>query len=132
MSKSKVCAVIFLLVVFSIVLPACSSGLVGFSGISDKGGETDPETEKAFEEATSQAEIAACKANRVSIKNYTEMYAAENGEYPGSLQELVSAGYLDKVPTCPKSNDSGKSYVYDPSSGKISCPNGHPDLDPSE
>ncbi len=129
MSKDRVLGAILFIVVLSLLLPACSFGPTGFSGISDKNGETVPGQENTYKEAITQAETTACKANRVSLRSNVEMYAAEMGDYPTSLEKLVSEGYLDKIPTCLKSNKSGKPYTYDSQTAKISCPNGHPDLD---
>ena len=129
MSKGRVFVAILFIVALCLLLSACSSGLTDFSGISDKGGETVPGQENAYQEATTQAEAAACKANRLSLRSSVEMYAAEMGDYPTSLEKLVTEGYLDKIPTCSKSDKSGKPYTYDSQTAKTSCPNGHPDLD---
>ena len=132
MSKSRVFIAVLFVIVLSLLLPACSSGLTDFPGISDKGGETEPGQEKALQEATTQAEIAACKSNRLSLRNSLEMYVAEMGDYPTSLEKLVSEGYLEKIPTCPKADKSDKQYIYDSRTGKVTCPNGHPELDSPE
>ena len=110
--------------VLALLLAGCSSSLEGLSGDSDKGGNTG--AEKPYEKVLDKAESASCKANQLSMKSSIAAYHAENSEYPASLQDLVDSGYLEKIPLCPASATSNKPYSYDPSTGKVTCPNGHP------
>ena len=48
-----------------------------------------------------------CRANQATIRSAIEAFAAE-GNYPDSMDILVTQGYLDAMPKCP----SGGSYTY--------------------
>ncbi|KYO65839.1 competence type IV pilus major pilin ComGC [Thermovenabulum gondwanense] len=54
------------------------------------------------------AKSNADEMNKSLIINALERYNAEKGEYPTSLDVLVSSGYLDKIPK--KSNNTDFSY----------------------
>ncbi|MGE5509605.1 MAG: type II secretion system protein [Chitinophagales bacterium] len=60
-------------------------------------------------------EAAKCKANLQAIEMALESYYAENGTYPtsspGSLDTLVSQGYLKVKPECVTAD--GVSHVYE-------------------
>ncbi|MGA8941893.1 MAG: prepilin-type N-terminal cleavage/methylation domain-containing protein [Thermoactinomyces sp.] len=51
--------------------------------------------------AGSKAQEKADLANRQIIAAQADHYFLEYGEYPGSVKELVSRGYLRSVPPCP-------------------------------
>ena len=54
------------------------------------------------------AEEAALKSNLYRMRDAIDQYFADKGEYPSSLQTLVSDGYLRAIPldTITKSSDS--------------------------
>ena len=54
------------------------------------------------------AEEAALKSNLYRMRDAIDQYFADKGEYPSSLQTLVSEGYLRAIPldTITKSSDS--------------------------
>jgi general secretion pathway protein G len=54
------------------------------------------------------AEEAALKSNLMRMRDAIDQYYADKGQYPSSLQTLVSEGYLRAVPidTITKSTDS--------------------------
>ncbi len=57
------------------------------------------------------AQIAACDANVAALNSQIELYhVQENGTYPANLDVLVSADYIDEVPTCPV--NASEAYVY--------------------
>ena len=49
-----------------------------------------------------------CRSNQATIRSAIETFAAE-GNYPDSMDMLVTQGYLTEMPVCP----SGGSYTYD-------------------
>lgn len=54
-----------------------------------------------FMSAGEKAQQRADEANRRLISAQADNYYLENGEYPGSVDELVKKGYLRSVPKCP-------------------------------
>lgn len=125
MPKSRVLVTVLFIAMLSLLLPACSSGLADLSNLSDQGKEAKEDYEKTYEDAMEQAGNAACQANLLSLKTALSAYEAENADYASSLQQLVDVGYLEKVPTCPQSSESGKQYNYGSGTGNVTCPNGH-------
>lgn len=61
-----------------------------------------------------QLENAQQTTSDISVNQAIQAYAAENGKYPASLDDLVPE-YFSQVPTQP----DGSAYGYDPSSGKL-------------
>lgn len=59
-----------------------------------------------FLEASKKANVQADKANRRMISMQVENYYLDHGNYPKSIQDLVSRKYLRTVPDCP--GDAGK------------------------
>jgi hypothetical protein len=49
-----------------------------------------------------------CRANQATIRSAIEAFANAEGNYPDSMDMLVTQGYLDAMPKCP----SGGSYTY--------------------
>lgn len=69
-----------------------------------------------------KASLATCMRHQANLKKAISFYHARTvlegqGRYPGSLQDLVTAGHLTKLPVCP----SGGAYLYDPGTRSISC-----------
>lgn len=61
-----------------------------------------------------QLDNAKQTTSDIEVKHAIQIYAAEKGKYPASLEELVP-DYLPQVPTQP----DGSPYRYDPASGQI-------------
>ncbi len=53
------------------------------------------------------------------LKQLVDSYWAEQGKYPASLQELVTNGYVKKLPDPPE----GMEFTYDSSSGSVDLKN---------
>ncbi|HNS33093.1 MAG TPA: hypothetical protein PKN36_09000 [bacterium] len=56
------------------------------------------------------------------LKQLVDSYWAEEGKYPASLQNLVTSGYVKKLPDPPE----GTEYDYDPLSGSVGLKNTEP------
>lgn len=56
-----------------------------------------PNLKSAGERARDKADLA----NRRMIGSQADNFYLERGRYPATVQELVNAGYLRTVPTCP-------------------------------
>jgi general secretion pathway protein G len=61
-----------------------------------------------YRNSVRSAEEAALKSNLMRMRDAIDQYYADKGQYPSSLQTLVSEGYLRDVPldTITKSKDS--------------------------
>ena len=69
-----------------------------------------------------KASLATCMRHQANLKKAVSFYHARTvlegqGRHPDSLQDLVTAGHLTKLPVCP----SGGSYLYNPGSRTITC-----------
>jgi general secretion pathway protein G len=63
-----------------------------------------------------RGEEAACKSDVKAVEVAVEAYRANNGAYPGSLQDLVDEGYLREAPN--QSSTEGEYWIrYD--SGEV-------------
>ena len=58
-----------------------------------------------------QAQRAACQANVAAMNAQIELYHVQEaaGTWPASLNDLITADYIDAIPVCPY----GDAYVYD-------------------
>jgi type II secretion system protein G len=81
-----------------------------------------------------KAKETACEANIRTIEGAAAQYHAEIGEWPTSVNDLVSKtvddksySYLKEEPKCPF--DETKGYAIDDNEGKVTC--GHCDVDDS-
>ena len=61
-----------------------------------------------------------CLAQRRRVETFLQMYRAEHGSFPGSLDDL--ADLSDEEFLCPV---TGSSYSYQRVTGKLTCPD-HP------
>jgi general secretion pathway protein G len=77
-----------LLVVSAILIVLAGIGLVQY-----KNGKT-------------RASEAVLKTDLFNMRDAIDQYYADKGQYPGTLDELVSAGYLRKVPEDPFTNNN--------------------------
>jgi len=65
-----------------------------------------------FKTASVKAREAALKENLFNMRNVIDQYYADNGEYPGSLEDLVQKEYLRKVPVDPFTGDADWDEEY--------------------
>ncbi len=75
-----------------------------------------------FLDLSDAAKTAACKQNQAVIETAATMgYAIHaisgSAAYPVSLDDMVTAGLLNKVPPCPGDG----SIIYDSSLGTVTC-----------
>lgn len=73
-----------------------------------------------FKTAVKKSREAALKEDLFNIRNVLDQYYANNGKYPGSLNDLVDKGYMRSIPVDPitGSSDSWKlEYFTDDSGG---------------
>jgi prepilin-type N-terminal cleavage/methylation domain-containing protein len=72
-----------------------------------------------FNNVTGDAQKKACAANERTLEGAVGMYLAANGgKMPSNLNELVTGGFIEAVPTCPV--DSNASYTLN-SNGTVKC-----------
>jgi hypothetical protein len=50
-----------------------------------------------------------------AVQKAIQMFNVSEGRYPSDLKELVTKGYMSKLPELP----TGMSYQYDPQSGQV-------------
>lgn len=55
------------------------------------------------------------QVNRQTIEQVISLYRGSRGSYPLSLNELVTSGYLDKIPV----NPYGEDWDYDSETGTV-------------
>ncbi|MFH1282596.1 MAG: hypothetical protein ABII27_02920 [bacterium] len=53
---------------------------------------------KSMPQKVESASEVQIKANKLIIQNALQLYYVEKGEFPKTLQELSSAGYLSRIP----------------------------------
>jgi competence protein ComGC len=70
-----------------------------------------------FSAAKGSAQAKVCWAQERTVEGAAQMYQAEKGELPDSMDAMVSEGLLKQVPTCP----TGGTYTYDDSTGELTC-----------
>jgi tetratricopeptide (TPR) repeat protein len=57
------------------------------------------------------------KIDLKTLRDAVSRYRAERGSLPKSLDDLVTAGLLKRLPLDPE----GKAYAYDPKTGEVTC-----------
>lgn len=94
------------LVVASIALAGC--GGAKLPGNAQKAGQY-----------SDQAQRTVCLSNQQVFESQVAQWAAANPgtPMPATTAELVSAGAVDKVPTCP----NGGAYAWNASAGTLTC-----------
>lgn len=69
-----------------------------------------------------RAKEAVLRENLVTLRDVLDKHYADNGKYPSSLEELVTKGYIRKIPTDPMT-DSAQTWTFippaDPEKGAI-------------
>jgi len=101
-------------IVLLVALAALALSLVGCAA-ANKAAETaypSPAT-------ADPAKATVCLSNQQVFESQVAQWsAASAGEpMPATLDALVAAGAVDKVPSCP----NGGSYAWDPAAGTITC-----------
>jgi prepilin-type N-terminal cleavage/methylation domain-containing protein len=113
----------FVLVEILLVIAIIALVIVGYYGLSGNGeGEAGNEVAKPStpKQALDRGKAVECAANLRNLRAEIEMFQIEHGRYPEKFNPSGSVG------TCPV---SGKSYEYDPKTGRIYCTTpGHENL----
>lgn len=65
-----------------------------------------------FKNAIVQAKEATLKENLFRLRDVIDQYYVDKGQYPPSLETLVEAGYLRKVPKDPVAGSTEWELVY--------------------
>lgn len=60
--------------------------------------------EPSYQASVVKAREAALKQNLFTVRDVLDQYRADKGRYPNALTELVSAGYLKRIPLDPITN----------------------------
>ncbi len=103
------------------------AGLAGFG--CSKTGDTAPDTAETnassgnpltaptdYLGALNQAQKAAKKVSgNASLQKAIQMFQAEEGRQPATLQEVVDKKYIRELPALPK----GMKYQYNPKTGEV-------------
>jgi len=72
-----------------------------------------------YNNVTGDAQKKACAANERTLEGAVAMYQAANGgKKPTTVDELVTKGFIEAIPTCPVDGTSG--YKLN-SNGTVSC-----------
>ena len=87
-----------------------------------------------FLDLSDSAKTAACRQNMAAIESAASIGYAQNAvdgsaDYPATIDEMVTNGYLDVAPTCP----SEGAYTYPDAAvgeGRVSCST-HGNLNPT-
>ncbi len=62
-----------------------------------------------------EAQRQACNSNVGALNAQTELYQAKEGAWPSSLDDLLNADYIDRIPTCP----FNQTYVWNSTSHRV-------------
>ncbi len=111
----------FVLVEILIVIAIVALVVVGYYGLSGDGeGEGEDARPSTPKQAIDRGKMGECAANLRSLRAEIEMYQIENGRFPEKFNPSGAVG------ACPV---SGRSYVYEPQTGRIYCTTpGHEEL----
>ena len=60
-----------------------------------------------YKNGVTRAREGVLKTDLFNMRDAIDQYYADKGQYPGTLDELVSAGYLRRVPDDPFTTNSG-------------------------
>ncbi|MGH7254988.1 MAG: type IV pilin protein [Nitrospirales bacterium] len=76
--------------------------------------------EPSYHQSVIKAREAALKQNLFSMRDVIDQYQADRDSYPPTLEDLVSAGYLKRIPYDPfTKSDSSWQLIYDETDGGI-------------
>lgn len=62
-----------------------------------------------------EAERQACNANVAALNAQTELYYLKEGSWPSDIDDMETADYIDRVPTCPFNT----TYVWNSTSHRV-------------
>jgi len=80
-----------------------------------------------YRNGKTRASEAVLKTDLFNMRDAIDQYYADKGQYPGTLDEMVSAGYLRKVPDDPFTMNSS-SWQTVPSEPDPNNPNAPPGI----
>jgi hypothetical protein len=60
------------------------------------------------------------RADVRELERAVERFRSETGQSPRGLEQLVAAGYIDRLPRDP----DGRDYAYEPATGRVLPPAG--------
>lgn len=61
-------------------------------------------------------QLAERTADTIGVSQAVQMFVAQEGRYPKSLEELVEQQFLPQIPKAP----AGMKFAYDPQTGRVS------------
>jgi general secretion pathway protein G len=80
-----------------------------------------------YQNSVRRAQEATLKENLFRMNDAIDQYYADKNKYPASLQDLVSEGYLRKIPEDPIT-DSAETWVTVPAEPDPNNPAGEPGI----
>lgn len=80
-----------------------------------------------YQNSVRRAQEATLKENLFRMNDAIDQYYADKNKYPASLQDLVSDGYLRKIPEDPIT-DSAETWVTVPAEPDPNNPAGEPGI----
>lgn len=107
------------------ILPLAGAALLVLSGCGDSGQQSKAGVAVSnavtapveYLGAAGRAKLLAEKTVDVAgISQAVQMFVAQEGRYPKSLNELIEQQFLTQIPKAPH----GMKIVYDPASGRVS------------
>jgi hypothetical protein len=105
-------------VVLAAALTACSPAKDGGGAqpTNAAAGENPLTAPADYLGAVSAAQKSAVRVvDLAAVQQAIQMFNVSEGRYPGQLNELVTEGYLPRLPDLP----TGMTYQYDPASGQV-------------
>jgi len=121
----KMCALIFLICCFSISMFNCSKNEKPKKKIGDK--LADEVSNTLIKRPMDKTNRTKLLADLGTITRSIQIFSAEKGRYPKTLNELSESGYLSKVPAEP----FGGKWLYDSQTGKVKS-SSHPNIKPGQ
>ena len=104
-------------IVAGFVLVIALAGFLGIFGQASRPAGAVTSGAEVLQQQRDEAQISACYSNQRTVEGGAQTFYAEFMEYPESMAELVSKGYLNKAIDCP----SGGTYEFDSEYGEIHC-----------
>jgi len=99
----------------------CDEPKVGFTLLELNGGDDHRRhpggaRDTQYKNATRKAMEAVLREDLWVFRDIIDQYKADKGEYPTTLEDLVTAGYLRKIPVDPvtRSADTWVTVPYEP------------------
>jgi general secretion pathway protein G len=74
----------------------------------------------SYQSSLIKAREAVLRQDLFTLRELLDHHRADRGKYPGSLGELVAAGYLRAIPNDPFTNSSSSwQEIYEPTEGGV-------------